>query len=1020
MTFVDDAAGDGGRGNGDDLLWRHLKTVPAFRALLRAVEARFYRQIAIPEPVLDLGCGDGHFAQMAFRRPLLAGADPWWGPLQKARHGGAYRLNVQSLGDALPFPDGAFASVISNSVLEHIEEVQPVLDEAARVLRPGGRLVVTMPSHLFTEYLGGAAMLRPLGLGDAYQNLFNLISRHAHTDPPERWAERLGAAGFRVSRWQYYFSKGALRALEAGHLQGLPSAVLHALTGHWILGPWRENLRLTERWVRPYYEEEAPAAGAYLFMVAEKAAGGPIHAALPQARSFSLAELQAATEPAPPRPEPERASELPPERAAAAPVAEDERRPAEKGEATAAPLPAAPSPTERPPAKETRDRAPLAYGLTLLALLLALLAQTALSSQPAEPWTGVRLYGLALAALLGAALLRRGRPSWLRWPSLATIPRQRLLYPLALLLALLAQRQAGSDLSGGRAGTALFLWAAAILLALYALWPREPASDGAPETAANEESVALHGYSSFRSLPVSVARALLIPLTLFAVALLLRLVDLSGHPFMLNGVEANLGLETAAVAQGEIDNPFATSWLTNPTLPLYLLALPLRLFGQTVFGVRVLSAVVGALTVVVTYVAGSRLWQRKVGLVAAVILAGSHLHLHYSRLGMTNVWDPLWVLLALGLVVAAARRGTRPWWLAAGLATGLSAYFYTASHLLPLILAGVLVYFFLLDRERLSQQGGHLLAAAALALVTALPILIYYDGHPGIFMERANVLGIFQSGWLTQETAATARTVPALLSDQFWQAALAFNYTLDTSNSYNPGIPLLRYWPAVFFVLGLGVTLWRWRRLRESVLLLWLGVTVLFAGALLISPPASHRLLVAAPAVALLVALGLTWAWRRLLAMAPAVRRHDLALLAVLAVLITAGDTVFYFGAYRRQPRRFGDRNTEVAYEMGNYLRTLDGEWTAYFHGPPAMYVDFPTISFLARRFQPSSNLFNVFDVEEPLPSPQQPGDYLVFIYLPERSGELTQTAERFPGGQQRAFSGVFADPLFYTYEVRR
>ena len=61
----------------DDLLWRQLKTIPAFRAILRAVESRFYYSVPLPEPVLDVGCGDGHFSQMTFDRPLTAGIDPW-------------------------------------------------------------------------------------------------------------------------------------------------------------------------------------------------------------------------------------------------------------------------------------------------------------------------------------------------------------------------------------------------------------------------------------------------------------------------------------------------------------------------------------------------------------------------------------------------------------------------------------------------------------------------------------------------------------------------------------------------------------------------------------------------------------------------------------------------------------------------------------------------------------------------------------------------------------------------------
>jgi SAM-dependent methyltransferase len=257
----------------DDLLWRQLKSIPAFRALLRAVESRFYQQIELPEPVLDVGCGDGHFAEMTFGGRIAAGIDPWWSPLQKARRTGKYQTLARSMGDRLPFPDAAFASAFSNSVLEHIPDVQPVLNEVGRVLQPGGRFVITTPSHLFTEWLGGAALFERLGLeglAERYRNFFNTISRHAHTDPPEVWAARLHEAGFAIERWQYYFSRQALHALEIGHVQGLPSAVLHALTGHWILGPWESSLRPTERWVRPFYEEAPPPQGAYLLFVARR------------------------------------------------------------------------------------------------------------------------------------------------------------------------------------------------------------------------------------------------------------------------------------------------------------------------------------------------------------------------------------------------------------------------------------------------------------------------------------------------------------------------------------------------------------------------------------------------------------------------------------------------------------------------------------------------------------------------------------------------------------------------------
>lgn len=270
----------------DDLLWQQLKTLPAFRALLRAMEARFYEQIPLPDPILDIGCGDGNFAQLALPgRRITAGIDPWWRPLNKAVKAGNYELPIQALGDNLPFPDNYFASGFSNSVLEHIPDIQPVLNEIGRVLQPGAPFLITTISHYFTEFLGGGEFFDRLGLNrmaDRYRDFFNRIARHAHTDSPETWANRLAEAGFTIERWQYYFSREALHALEIGHVQGLPAAAMHALTGHWIIAPWESSLGPTERWVRPFFEEEPqPDNGACLLFVARKGYNTAMKSLLP-------------------------------------------------------------------------------------------------------------------------------------------------------------------------------------------------------------------------------------------------------------------------------------------------------------------------------------------------------------------------------------------------------------------------------------------------------------------------------------------------------------------------------------------------------------------------------------------------------------------------------------------------------------------------------------------------------------------------------------------------------------------
>jgi SAM-dependent methyltransferase len=267
--------------NGDDLLWRNLKELPAFRGLLRAVEARFYQDIPLPEPVLDLGCGDAHFASVAFHKPLTAGVDPWTPPLREARRlrRGAYHHLIQAEGGRLPFASDYFASGLSNSVLEHIPVLEPVLAEVARVLRPGAPFVFCVPSDHFLEFLsisGGLRRVGLRGLAQSYETFFNRISRHHHCDGPEVWRGRLAAAGLTLERHWYYFSPAALRALEWGHYFGLPAAVAHALTGRWVLAPTRANLALTERLLRGYYAEPLPAQGAYLFFIARKIGPGRV------------------------------------------------------------------------------------------------------------------------------------------------------------------------------------------------------------------------------------------------------------------------------------------------------------------------------------------------------------------------------------------------------------------------------------------------------------------------------------------------------------------------------------------------------------------------------------------------------------------------------------------------------------------------------------------------------------------------------------------------------------------------
>ena len=257
----------------NDLLARHLRELPAFRALLRATEARFYAELELPQPVLDVGCGDGHFAAAAFAQKPAVGIDPQWHSLQEAQARNGYCGLLQAAGHHLPFAGASFASAVSNSVLEHIPDVQPVLEEVSRVLQSGAPFIFCVPSENFLPMLSVSRALRRSGLAmlaARYETFFNRISRHHHCDSPGIWQARLRAAGFSVERYWYYFSATALRALEWGHFLGLPALVSKLIFGRWVLVPTTANLMLTDHLMRRHFEEPLPAHGAYLFFIARK------------------------------------------------------------------------------------------------------------------------------------------------------------------------------------------------------------------------------------------------------------------------------------------------------------------------------------------------------------------------------------------------------------------------------------------------------------------------------------------------------------------------------------------------------------------------------------------------------------------------------------------------------------------------------------------------------------------------------------------------------------------------------
>jgi len=169
----------------------------------------------------------------------------------------------------MPFKDGTFASILSNSTLEHTPDPWAIIGEMHRVARPGATCVITVPSENFPKFLLGSSVLRSLGLsGPAklYEGFLNKVSRHVHIQPPPVWRKWLEDAGFEVAEWRYYFSPRDTMLLDLSHYVSAPSIVTHALLQRWVLFPGKHRFLPYAKALAPFATPgEDESRGAYIF-----------------------------------------------------------------------------------------------------------------------------------------------------------------------------------------------------------------------------------------------------------------------------------------------------------------------------------------------------------------------------------------------------------------------------------------------------------------------------------------------------------------------------------------------------------------------------------------------------------------------------------------------------------------------------------------------------------------------------------------------------------------------------------
>ncbi len=174
--------------------------------LWRGAEIAALRSVSFARPVLDLGCGDGVVTSFVLENVEI-GLDPWEQALKAAEARGVYKTLVAAEIESCTLPDASVRTIVSNSVLEHVQDIDPVLGSAARLLMPGGRLVFTAPTEAFGRWL-----LLPSG---GYAAVRNRMYDHVNLWQVDTWRERLHHAGFEVIEVRPYLRRPLVALWDA-------------------------------------------------------------------------------------------------------------------------------------------------------------------------------------------------------------------------------------------------------------------------------------------------------------------------------------------------------------------------------------------------------------------------------------------------------------------------------------------------------------------------------------------------------------------------------------------------------------------------------------------------------------------------------------------------------------------------------------------------------------------------------------------------------------------------------------
>lgn len=349
---------------------------------------------------------------------------------------------------------------------------------------------------------------------------------------------------------------------------------------------------------------------------------------------------------------------------------------------------------------------------------------------------------------------------------------------------------------------------------------------------------------------------------ILGLAFFLRAYRLLEIPPGLTHDEANHGREAIDILNGIWLLYFPLNYGSEP-LYNYLVALAMRLFGEGVLALRLVNVYFGLAAVAAAYAWARHAFSRNEALVGAGLMAVSFWPLATSRQALRAGILPFLTIVAViffWLLVQRATRGERPGWAGLGFTLAVTAtlYTYLAARVLWLIFPLFLLYLALVHRATFGRAWQPVIGGLVAAAVLVTPMFVYVRLYPEVATRLQmfdGPLQAFRQGDLWPILTNVSGAILAFFGPGYGDHFIAYNI---------PGRPVLDVITTLFFLIGMAVSLWRWRQPAYAFLLIWFIVGIL--PSLVTGPEANTTRNLGAlapvyllPAVGFTAALSLRW-----------------------------------------------------------------------------------------------------------------------------------------------------------------